>query len=149
MTITATIIGEAAVIESLRAVAPATRMAIKDELQALTVAMTRDIMRNKLSGQLLQVQTGQLRRNIGEMSKVLETQDGIYGQIGTSVGHGIAYETGDWSNVKEIKMPKAIAPPVPGPRKRPFLATTLEEFRPEIITSITRAFNAAARDAMR
>lgn len=148
MTITAAIVGQAEVIESLRKVWPSVRLAINDELQALTVQMTRDIMRNKLSGQLLQVQTGQLRRNIGEMSKVVESEDGIYGQIGTSVAHGIAFETGDWSGVKE-RVAKAIAPPVPGPRKRPFLSTTLEEMRPEIISSMTRAFNFAAKDAMR
>lgn len=61
-------------------------------VQRLAIKAQGTVKQDKLSGQVLHVRTGTLRRSINQ--KLLETGTGVYGQIGTNVKYAAIHEFG-------------------------------------------------------
>ncbi len=65
---------------------------LKKEVSRLASGLVREIVQNKLSGQVLKVKTGRLRRSIHQ--EVEETADGIAATVGTNVPYAAVHEYG-------------------------------------------------------
>jgi phage gpG-like protein len=61
-------------------------------VQRETLALQRHVVEDKLSGQVLNVRTGTLRRSITQ--EVKESPGVIVGSVGTNLGYGLAHEFG-------------------------------------------------------
>lgn len=61
-------------------------------VQRLAIKAQGIVKQDKLTGQVLHVRTGTLRRSINQ--KLLETGTGVYGQIGTNVKYAAIHEFG-------------------------------------------------------
>lgn len=92
MRIRAAVIGERETVERLRRVAPIIRAALREEVQRLTLKLLRKVKQEKLSGQVLNVVTGRLRRSINQ--RVEEQGAHITGYVGTNVRYARIHEFG-------------------------------------------------------
>jgi phage gpG-like protein len=131
---------------------------VKKELRAtvfrLAVMLAAKVKSEKLSGQVLKVRTGTLRRSIH--AQTFETTDSIYATVGTNVAYGGVHEYG-WTgaqmvraHLRQIKQAfgKAITPTTVAvashTRKvsfpaRSFLRSAFAEFEGEINNEIANA----------
>lgn len=104
-----------------------------DLLKAAQIELNREV-RKKLTYEYLGIWTGTLRNTTG----AIRQGDKLY--FGTNVSYGYAYETGDWSNVKEMNMlykekyqearakrHREALDEWRGKRKRPFLLDTIHD----------------------
>ncbi len=78
-----------------------------------------NVVRRKLSGQVLNVQTGRLRNSI--TTRVEKSGADVVGKVGTNVNYGKAWETGSR-----------------GQKPRPFLKPAVEEEMPKIMAMFRR-----------
>lgn len=127
---------------------------VKTTVTRMTLKLLRKVKQDKLSGQVLHVQTGRLRRSINQ--KVIETDSKIEGLVGTNVEYARPHEMGftDDVTVKEhlrtIKKawgkdiePKQIqisshTRKVVFPEKS-FLRSALRDMQPDIIKELGKA----------
>lgn len=86
MNITATIIGDEKVTERLAALPDRIIPAVSARLQAAAYQLEADVKANKLTGQVLHVRTGRLRRSIHAAD--VKVSDG---KISTTVGTNVEY----------------------------------------------------------
>lgn len=123
--------------------------------------LQREVMRNRLTGQVLNVRTGNLRRSIHQK---VETDGGcIIGEVNTNVRYGAAHEYG-FSGAVNVKahlrqVKQAFGKPLKSPRfvqvaahsravnlpERSFLRSALRDLQPSIERSLVRAINKALR----
>lgn len=121
--------------------------AVRQSIVRSTLKLLVKVKREKLSGQVLNVRTGRLRRSITQ--KVIDLSNGVTGIVGTNVEYAAAHEYGFKGDVtvkahlRMIKMAfgKSISPKqvsikthtrkVDLPEKS-FLRSALEEMRKEI-----------------
>lgn len=68
------------------------RAQLKIAITRLTIKLQGHVKAQKLSGQVLNVRTGTLRRSIDQL--VTETSDSIVGKVSTNVGYGKKHEYG-------------------------------------------------------
>jgi phage gpG-like protein len=61
-------------------------------LQRLAIKVQGQVKSDKLTGQVLHVRSGTLRRSINQ--KLFETKDGVYAQVGTNVKYAGIHEYG-------------------------------------------------------
>jgi phage gpG-like protein len=153
--ITGKIVGAANVRLRLLSAGPRVRAAVEREVRRITIDLQRRVKEKKLSGQVLNVRSGRLRRSINQRVRVLG--DSIRGTVGTNVNYGAAWERGFTVPERDIfpKDKKALF--WPGARHpvahvhqaerkeaaRPFLVPSLDEMRVEIPRRILRAAFAA------
>ena len=90
--ITATVRGQEAVVSRFQKMPPKLRAAIKVAITRLTLTLQRDVKSGKLSGQVLKVRTGTLRRSIDQ--RVIENAAGVVGRVSTNVRYGRVHEYG-------------------------------------------------------
>ena len=152
--------GDAAVVRMLQAKVPALTAAVRTSVTRATFALVAYVKANKLSGQVLKVRTGTLRRKIN--GRVSETSTAIMGQVGVKLSYAAAHEygfDGDESvraHVRTIKQAfgRSIAPTTVSVRafnrhihlpERSFLRSSLREMTPEIQIMIRQAVVGAAR----
>lgn len=90
--ITTRIVGSEAVQAKFLSAGPAARERVRKEVESLGLEALRRVKQNKLTGQVLKVQTGRLRRSINEKTTV--EGDSIVSSVGTNVGYGAAWEKG-------------------------------------------------------
>lgn len=130
-------------------------------VKRLSIALQREVM-VKLTGQVLNVRTGTLRRSINQ--EVLDSPQGIRGIVGTNVSYAAIHEYGYdgpvnvRAHLRTIK--EAFGRPLTKGHKtfevsahvrnvhvpeRSFLRSTLNEFEPRIKEEISEA----AREAIR
>ena len=98
--LSARIVGAETVVMRL-ATAPAhVRERVRTEVDRLGIELQRKVKESKLTGQVLKVRTGRLRRSIN--LKVTEDGNSITGSVGTNVAYARRFEIGGtWSeNVK-------------------------------------------------
>jgi phage gpG-like protein len=76
----------------------ALRRALLPVINKLSIEVQTSVKQDKLTGQVLHVRTGTLRRSINR--EVKEQQDGIFATIGTNIKYGIAWENGFEGDVK-------------------------------------------------
>jgi len=133
-----------AVIARFAAMPALMRTEMTNTINRLTAEMQRSIVKDKLTGQVLNVRTGTLRRSIiQDIAK--PKQGGIFGGVSTNLDYGIAWEDGFDRKIgagarggPRTLQGKALAnyyakhPPGTKHYERPFLKPTLEEFAPQI-----------------
>jgi phage gpG-like protein len=153
---TARIVGAESVTARLKDGAERARAAVRLAVARLAVALQRRVKERKLTGQVLNVRTGRLRRSIN--FRVTESGDEIVGAVGTNVEYGRLWELGGVipSRVIEPRAKGALYWPgaahpvarVTQPERvvaaRPFLRPALDEMR----ARIRRELSAAIRGAL-
>lgn len=132
---------------NLTADIPKVNEAIKQSIVRSTLKLLVKVKNEKLSGQVLKVRSGRLRRSITQ--RIEQTAQGVVGIVGTNVGYGKAHEYGlDTSitvkaHLRQIKQAfgKSIAPKQIQVKshtrqvkftERSFLRTALQELQSEV-----------------
>lgn len=149
------IIGDAEVVKHLLAVPERVQGKLRDAIGRLVLKLQRHVMQDKLSGQVLNVRTGTLRRSIDQ--RVVETGQGVVGIVSTNVKYGKAHEFGSnqpvtvKAHLRTIKQAwgKPLAAPVTSTVRahqrmqhlpeRSFLRSALRDMQPEVIGAIDKA----------
>jgi phage gpG-like protein len=90
--ITATLIGDDRVIQALAAMPARVQAGLVRAVTALSLQVQQRVQEQKLSGQVLRVRTGTLRRSI--TATVETAPDSVIGTVGTNVPYGRAHEYG-------------------------------------------------------
>lgn len=105
--------GDAALITKINAAPERVRKELTKEVTALVLLLEGNIKRDKLSGQVLHVRTGNLRRSIHAVLPVTQTDTGVFGKVVQSgdVKYGAIHEFGGRTpaHVIEAKRGKALA----------------------------------------
>ncbi|BCA57686.1 hypothetical protein [Sphingomonas sp. HMP6] len=129
-------INDSAVIASLDARGARAHGELRASIGRLALKLSVMVKRDKLSGQVLGVKTGRLRRSVHDA--VADVGDNIEGVVSTNVGYGIGWELG-WpgggSPKQSLNTAKAKFSPSSGgdsfkngtPKKRSFLRTALKD----------------------
>lgn len=99
-------------------------------MREIGMDMVAEVKANKLSGQVLRVQTGRLRRSI--TSKVKNEGGTVSAEVGTNVSYGLIHEFGDKARFSA----KGMRGPFP---QRAFLRPTLVEKEPQIKARVAKA----------
>lgn len=117
---------------------------LKREITRVAVDVTAHVKGNKLSGQVLNVQTGRLRRSVNY--RVTETSTGIEARVGTNVEYARIHEFGfkgtvnvreHMRNGKQAYTVRAHTRRVNLPQ-RSFLRSSLSDMRQDIDSRIAR-----------
>lgn len=127
---------------------------VKKTVVRLVLKLLRKVKQDKLSGQVLNVRTGRLRRSINQ--RVTESEGRIDGLVGTNVEYARAHELGFTGSVtvkehmrlikkawghsikpKQVEV-KSHSRAVKFPEKS-FLQSALREMQPEIMTELQDA----------
>jgi len=90
--IEAEITGGASLLLRFGKVPDALRSRLRQSVQEACLKLTGHVKQDKLSGQVLKVQTGRLRRSINQ--RIEDTTDGINGFVGTNVQYARGHEYG-------------------------------------------------------
>lgn len=147
----AEVIGAGAVIRRFNVAAEETKKSLADEVQRLTIELQRRVKEGKLTGQVLHVKTGRLRRSVNV--KFTKTDTAIYGSVGTNVKYGRTWELGFTVPAHDIVPKNKLALFWPGadhpvrrvhrPEKdvaaRPFLAPALAEMKAQVQARLLKA----------
>lgn len=86
------VIGDAEVARRLRAIPGNVRGKVRESIGRLVLRLQRKVMQEKLTGQVLKVRTGTLRRSIDQV--VLDEGSAIAGIVSTNVKYGHMHEYG-------------------------------------------------------
>ena len=141
-------IGGDVLVAVLRSYGDKVQTAIVQSVGRSALRLQREVMQNRLSGQVLNVRTGNLRRSIHQ--RVTNTGSAVIGEVNTNVRYGKAHEYGfaGTVNVKASlrQVRQAFGRPLKSPRyiqvrahsrnvklpERSFLRTALRDLKPEI-----------------
>lgn len=154
------VIGDAEVIRYMARIPGDARSEITDSVGRLALRLQRNIQQGKLTGQVLKVRTGRLRRSIAQA--VIDQSGSITGVVSTNVEYARAHEYGFTGQVtvkahlrtireafgKSLKAPKQItvrahSASVRVP-ERSFMRTALTEMRPQIVAEMDAAVRRAS-----
>lgn len=152
--IDASVIGDEQVVASIRSQYRKVITNVEQSIGRLTLKLLTRVKVNKLSGQVLNVRTGRLRRSI--TYKVIKTPSRITGIVGTNVEYARIHELGFHGQVsvkahlREIKKAwgKDITPRTVEVRThsrqvnlpaKSFLRSAMEEMTPEIIQTLQQS----------
>lgn len=86
------VVGDSEVVRRLRAVPVNVRGQVRDAIGRLVLRLQRKVMQQKLTGQVLRVRTGTLRRSIDQV--VIADGNAIAGVVSTNVKYGRLHEFG-------------------------------------------------------
>lgn len=145
------IIGGEQTIAKLGRLSRQGREAVRSSVQRLTLRLLAKVKSDKLTGQVLNVRTGRLRRSINQ--RVKTEPKGVYGLVGTNVEYARRHEYGGRVNVKAHTRMMRVAwgKKVRNPRKiqvrahtvtypeRSFLRSALREMEPNIREELRKA----------
>lgn len=146
---TGVIIGDREVAARFQGMPECLRVVLRREITNLTVELQGYIKAEKLSGQVLNVRTGNLRRNINH--RITETGSTITGTVGTNVEYARLHEYGgtvkehlrtmtmEWG--KPMKAPKVIKVAAYNMPARSFLRSGLADRRSIIEGRIAAALH--------
>lgn len=155
------VLGGEAVAQRLKGGDERLRTGLSQTIGRLVLTLQRNVKQNKLSGQVLNVRTGRLRRSINTRMENLNTAQPA-GFVGTNVSYARAWELGfdGKVNVREsLRMQvtafgKSIEPQqvtvrahqrnVHMPAKS-FLGSALQELQPEIMRELSGSVTEAIR----
>lgn len=150
--ITAQLIGSQELIRKFLMLGPATKKSLTTSFTALVYKLQANVKRDKLSGQVLSVRTGTLRRSI--YGKVVAKDTFIYGVVGTNVKYAAAHEYGFKGKVtvrehlrkitkaygKDLAEPKSVMVMAYSRKmnlpERSFLRSALKDMEPEITQTL-------------
>ena len=140
------------VINKLQQAPALFRKALADTVNILATDIQASVIQNKLSGQVLHVRTGTLRRSI-TIDPAKWDGSKISASVFTTLDYGIGWENGFSRRVGAgarggprtlrgkalVKYFERHPPNVREYAARPFLKPTLEEFKPRIIEDLRQA----------
>lgn len=155
--IQAEVTGDEVVAYRLRRVPEQVKGRVRDTIGRLALKLQRQVMQDKLSGQVLKVRTGTLRRSINQA--MLEEGDTIAGIVSTRVKYGKAHEYGFKgpvtvkAHLRTIK--QAFGKPLKAPvtvtvkahtaninlPERSFLRSALKDMAPDVQRSLQAAIS--------
>lgn len=145
----------------LRSYGNKVQSAIVQSVGRSALRLQREVMQNRLSGQVLNVRTGNLRRSIHQ--RVTNTGSAVIGEVNTNVRYGKAHEYGFAGavNVKASlrQVRQAFGRPLKSPRyvqvrahsrnvrlpERSFLRSALRDMKPMIETDLQKSIEGALR----
>lgn len=122
-------------------------MALKSEIKKIAIDLTAKVKGEKLSGQVLNVRSGRLRRSINY--RIEESDTGIDAKVGTNVEYGRVHEFGFKGAVNVKEHMRAGKQKVRAHKRRmnlperSFLRSSLREMQPDIESRIARAIGRA------
>lgn len=155
--IKATIIGHRETVERLRRIVPSVRAELRKAVERQSIKLSSKVKAQKLSGQVLNVRTGRLRRSINY--RIEEQGARITGYVGTAVEYAKEHEFGFKGivNIREhLRRAKGGKPATVGAhsrnvniRERSFLRSALAESMPDIRAALKRAAQGAVKSAFR
>lgn len=144
------IIGRRETVQKLRSKKVHATKSVVDTITWLTLKLQRRVKTQKLSGQVLHVRTGTLRRSINYIVHTSGTK--TVGVVGTNVKYARVHEFG-WSGNRlikkvfgrQLKFPvwQTVAYP-----KRSFLGSAFDEMRPEILKKLNLAMRELAKGGL-
>ncbi len=155
------LVGDAQLVASMDLMPAAVRLNLGRAIFRLAIKMQRTIKADKLTGQVLGVRTGTLRRSINQ--RVEDTGNAIMATVGTPVWYARVHEEGGTFQVKQhVRLIKkawgrTLATPVLATVSahsatfpaRSFLKSTLDDMRAEIEASTQQAVTQGVRDTLR
>ena len=154
-------IGSDVLAAVLRTYGDKVQTAIVQSVGRSALRLQREVMQNRLSGQVLNVRTGNLRRSIHQ--QVTNTGGAVIGEVNTNVRYGKAHEYGfaGTVNVKASlrQVRQAFGRPLKSPRyvqvrahsrnvrlpERSFLRSALRDMKPMIETDLQKSIEGALR----
>jgi len=154
-------IGGDVLVALLRAYGDKVQTAIVKSVARSALKLQSEVMENRLSGQVLNVRTGNLRRSIHQ--RVTNTGSAVIGVVNTNVRYGKAHEYGfaGTVNVKASlrQVRQAFGRPLKSPRyvqvrahsrnvrlpERSFLRSALRDMKPMIETDLQKSIEGALR----
>ena len=151
------VFGDKETVAKLGRLDRAGRQAIRVSIQRLTLRLLAKVKSDKLSGQVLNVRTGRLRRSINQ--RVTVKDNGVYGVVGTNVKYGRVHEMGGrvtvkahlrmqrmaWGKrMKNARMVEVRAHVVDYP-ERTFLRSALREMEPDVRRALREALTGSMR----
>lgn len=154
-------IGGDVLVALLRAYGDKVQTAIVKSVARSALRLQSEVMERRLSGQVLNVRTGNLRRSIHQ--RVTNTGSAVIGEVNTNVRYGMAHEYGfaGTVNVKASlrQVRQAFGRPLKSPRyvqvrahsrnvrlpERSFLRTALRDLKPEIEADLRNSVKGALR----
>ena len=155
------ITGGAETAERLRAAAKPLREALRGAVERSALDLVAHVKKDKLSGQVLKVRTGRLRRSINY--KMTTDGDSTTATVGTNVAYARRFELG-WKGLEQVKshtrtiktaFGKALPSPVVATVRahkrqanqpaRSFLVSSLEDLRAKFTQRIESAIKGAAK----
>lgn len=148
-------IGGDVLVALLRAYGDKVQTAIVKSVARSALKLQSEVMENRLSGQVLNVRTGNLRRSIHQ--RVTNTGSAVIGEVNTNVRYGIAHEYGFAGNVnvkaslRQVK--QAFGKPLKSPRyvhvrahtrdvklpERSFLRSALRDLTPKFADDLQKS----------
>lgn len=154
------IFGDDKAIAMLRNVPERAQAELRDTVGRCALRLRRMVMESKLSGQVLKVRTGNLRRGID--SAIFERPGEVIGKVSTNVKYARVHEYGYNGTVsvkahlRQVKQAwgRTLATPITAnvrafTRKvnfpeRSFLRSSLDEFKPQFIAEVQAAVHKVA-----
>lgn len=155
------ILGGDDLVKRLTAAPQDIQSALQASVTRMALRLLARVKNDKLSGQVLKVRSGKLRRGINQ--RVVREGSGVYGYVGTNVDYGRLHEYGFKGSVSVRahlrKMTQTFGKPMKTPKQvqvgshnrnvdlppRSFLRSALNEMQPEIERSMREAVKAAAK----
>lgn len=146
------------VLLNLKSLGIRVRDRLRSDITRLTIQLQRKVKEEKLTGQVLHVRTGRLRRSINR--RMAETATSITGQVGTNVSYARIHEYGFTGVVnvrahlrlQSVVFGRPIPPTAVSVRahtmrmrmpERSFLRSALAEMRPEIVATLQQGLREA------
>lgn len=150
-----TVVGDKEIARRFRALPDGIRSRVTESIGRLVLKLQRKVMQEKLSGQVLKVRTGTLRRSIDQ--RLVTDNGAVSGIVSTNVKYGKAHEYGNtetvtvkehvrlvkqawgkqlkhpvWATVKSHAMRQNI-------KEHSFLRSALADMKPEILAELDKA----------
>jgi phage gpG-like protein len=163
--ITAQIFGVERLLVRFHAMHPRIHRELSRTVQRLAIKLTAHVKQNKLTGQVLKVRTGTLRRSINH--QVTETPTSTLASVGTNLSYAAIHEYGFEGvvNVRahlrlaKVVFGRALATPVVqhvgaharhvNMPRRSFLRSALKDLKPEIMAQLEAAARQTAKEVMK
>lgn len=148
--LTASVTGAAEVQKRFEGGALAVRERVRAQVQVLGLVLLSNIKKDKLSGGVLNVRTGRLRRSVNE--ETTDAGDVIESTVGTNVVYGRFWELG-FDGIEQVKAHTRTLRGVTQQVRtysravhqaaRPFLQPALAEMRDQVIASLSATLKEA------
>lgn len=146
------IIGDKEVVKRLSAMSNEAQSKVRAAIGRMTLRLQRKVMQEKLSGQVLSVRTGNLRRSID--GRVVNDGGATTGIVDTNLKYAAAREYGFQGTVtvrEHLRRAKSGMVPVRSHSRRmnlperSFLRSALRELQPDIVAAISAATGEAIK----
>jgi phage gpG-like protein len=136
--ITAYLVGESELMARMGRMYPNAKKGLLEAVTRLAIQLQRNVMKDKLSGQVLNVRTGTLRRSINQL--VSQTDTSTEGRVGTNVEYARIHEYGGTvARRSKNGVGRAVYP------ERSFLRSAMHDMESQIKTELENALKQAVK----